>query len=122
MATDPDPEDTPDDDDGDEVTVDRDELRTMIRDELRGVIDDLRSGGGGSAPAGDDPSGDTTGMSVRDVEAATERAVRKAMGDLAKRAPAKKPAPKKPPTPDPEPTPTDPPKTLLDKIRDKAWN
>lgn len=123
MATDPGTPHPSDDDDEDEepdpVEVDRDELRTMIREELRGVIDDLRGGsGGGTPPAGD--GGEEAPLSVKGIESAVEAGMRRAMGDLAKKTPAKKIAPKKPPKPTEDP-PTDPPKTWLDKARERAW-
>jgi hypothetical protein len=42
------------------------------------------------------------------------------MGDLAKKAPPKKAAPKV--ASEPEPAPVDPPTSVWDKIKDKAWS
>jgi len=105
----------------DPATPDHEELRTMIREELHSVLGELPGLGG--TPDPDPNPGDhdeTAGMTLRDIEAATERAVRKAMGDLAKKAPPKKAAPKV--ASEPEPPPVDPPTSVWDKIKDKAWS
>jgi hypothetical protein len=103
--------------------TDRDDLREMIREELASVIDDLRGINRATDPDPGAPSVDpheSVSMTVRDIEAATERAVRAAMGDLRKKAPAKKAAPKKS-APEPEPAPVNPPKGFWDKVRESAW-
>jgi hypothetical protein len=106
----------------DPATPDHEELRTMIREELHSVLGELPGLGGVPDPEGVETEApdETAGMTLRDIEAATERAVRKAMGDLAKKAPAKKAAPKV--ASEPEPAPVDPPTSVWDKIKDKAWS
>lgn len=102
--------------------TEREDLRQMIREELSSVIGDLRRTETEPEPVvEEDPApSETSSMSVRDIEAAAERAVRRAMLELSAKAPPKKAAPKK--AAEPEPTPVDPPKTWLDKMRDKAWS
>ena len=120
MATDGDQVEDLDDD---VETPDDDHLRTLIREEIASALEGLTPGGGSPAP--DDGPADTTGMSVKDIESATERAVRRAMDDLARKAGATKrkaaSAPKKP-APDPEPTPDAPPTNWLDKVKKAAWS
>ena len=104
--------------------TDRDDLREMIREELASVLDDLRGVDRETDPDPGAPDIDVhepLSMTVRDVEAAAERAVRKAMTDLQAKKPApKKTAPKKT-APEPEPAPVNPPKTYWDKMRDGLW-
>ena len=117
MASDDELETVPDD-------TEREDLRQMIREELSSVIGDLRSSDREADPDPEAPTidlGETPSMTVRDIEAAAERAVRRAMLDLNAKAPAKKAPPKKAAA-EPEPTPVDPPKNWLDKMRDKAWS
>ena len=107
-------------DDGDNGTDD-DHLRELIREELSSVLDEFRGGGGSN----DDPPADDDGpVTVKGIEAATERAVRKAMDDLQAKA-RRNPPKNKPPTKtkaDPEPVPVDPPSNWLDKVRKAAWS
>jgi hypothetical protein len=102
---------------------DRDDLRELIREEIASVIADLRSADTATDPEPGAPDIDVhepVSMTVRDIEAATERAVRSAMKDLRRATPTKKAAPKKK-APDPEPAPVDPPKTWFDRVRESAW-
>ena len=77
------------------------------------------AGGGGQEETGE--AGGDAPVTVRGVEAAVESAMRKAMGDLQAKKPAKKPAAKKAAKPK-EDVPTDPPKTWIDKARERAWS
>jgi hypothetical protein len=97
------------------------DLRDMIREEIAAALDGLPGLGadqGDGDQDGEDGEQDTTSMSLRSIEAAVEKAMKKAMGDLASKAPPKKKA-----TPakkvEPEPTPEEPSKR---KWTEKLWS
>ena len=113
MASDP---ETPEADEVPDAPVDHEELRSMIREELQSVLDGWSPGGDEGPPEPEDADKPAT---IRDIEAAMERTMTKAMGDL--RAKPRKTPPKAPDKPPPEPPPTDPPKGAWERFKEAAW-
>ena len=110
--------DDPSDDDA--SGSDREDIRTMIREELGSVLDEFRSKDNEPPSPATPEEPDSTTLTVRDIEAAAERAVRTAMKELAAKAPttkATKPAPAKVEAP-----PESPPTNWLDKVKKAAWS
>ena len=102
---------------------DREDIRTIIREELGSVLAEFRNADKSTnPPPGEDIDVDEpVAVTVRDIEAAAEKAVREAMTELANKAPVKKAPAKKAPAKVEEP-PENPPTNWLDKVKKAAWS
>jgi hypothetical protein len=102
------------------TSPDDEHLRELIREEIEDFVNDLTDlDENGQPPAGGGGVDPDRPATVRDIETATEAAMRKAMGEL-QRKPRKTPPAKT--APPPEPPPTDPPKGWWQKVSENLWS